>query len=115
MQLRLMWRRPELCRCHRAGSNYLVRASALAQVGWFPTYTAAEGHALGMVLKAAGHRGTYLAENLAAGQGPRPGKELLRQRARWARGHMQVGCTAGSSQPPLASLYASMVHAGLML
>lgn len=80
-----------VCRCRHADSNYVVRASALAQVGWFPTYTAAEGHALGMALQASGLRGAYLAEDLAAGQGPRPGRELLRQRARWARGHMQVG------------------------
>ena len=39
------------CRRRPAGTNYAVRAQALAQVGWFPTYTVGEDYALGMELK----------------------------------------------------------------
>ena len=40
-----------------AGTNFAIRASALAQVGWFPDYTVTEDYALGMELKMAGCRG----------------------------------------------------------
>jgi hypothetical protein len=69
----------------------MVRAWALAQVGWLPYHTAAEGHALAMQLQAAGHKGAYLAERLVTSYSQRPAQQVLRQRSSWTLGHMQVG------------------------
>jgi hypothetical protein len=68
-----------------------VRGRALAHCGWFPTYTVGEDYALGVELKQRGYRGAYIAERLAAGEAPLGTRDVLRQRSRWSKGHMQVG------------------------
>ncbi|KAI8463876.1 MAG: nucleotide-diphospho-sugar transferase [Monoraphidium minutum] len=72
------------------GTNFCLRASALAAVGWFPDYCITEDYALSMELKAAGFKGRYLAEYLAVGEAPEELRNVLRQRSRWTKGHMQV-------------------------
>ncbi|KAI8463461.1 MAG: glycosyl hydrolase family 9-domain-containing protein [Monoraphidium minutum] len=72
------------------GTNFAVRAAALAAVGWFPEYTITEDYALSMELKAAGFRGRYLPEYLAVGEAPEEARNIFRQRSRWCKGHMQV-------------------------
>ena len=44
-----------------------------------------------MELKSAGFQGRYLAEYLAVGEAPEELRNILRQRSRWTKGHMQVG------------------------
>ena len=34
-----------------AGTNFLIRANAFAQAGWFPTHTLTEDYALGMEMR----------------------------------------------------------------
>jgi len=72
------------------GTNFCIRARALAAVGWFPTYTITEDFALGMNLAAAGFRGTYLNSYLARGEAPTELRNIFRQRSRWAKGHFQL-------------------------
>jgi hypothetical protein len=43
-----------------------------------------------MELKAGGFKGRYLAEYLAVGEAPEELRNVLRQRSRWTKGHMQV-------------------------
>jgi cellulose synthase/poly-beta-1,6-N-acetylglucosamine synthase-like glycosyltransferase len=50
-----------------------------------------------MELKSAGFQGRYLAEYLAVGEAPEELRNILRQRSRWTKGHMQVG-TGGTAQ-----------------
>lgn len=51
------------------GTNFCLRARALAAVGWFPTYTITEDYALSMELRAAGFKGrcAILTRALAGG------------------------------------------------
>ncbi len=80
------------CAClPAAGTNYAVRARALAHAGWFPTYTVGEDYALGMELTQRHYKSAFIAEKLAAGEAPVGTRDVLRQRSRWAKGHMQVG------------------------
>ncbi|GBF89253.1 six-hairpin glycosidase [Raphidocelis subcapitata] len=72
------------------GTNFCLRARALGAVGWFPTYCITEDYALSMELKAAGFKGRYMAEYLAVGEAPEELRNILRQRSRWTKGHMQV-------------------------
>lgn len=51
-----------------------------------------------MELKAGGFKGRYLAEYLAVGEAPEELRNVLRQRSRWTKGHMQVG--TGQRGPP---------------
>ena len=59
-------------------------------MGWFPEYTITEDYALSMELKAAGFKGRYLPEYLAVGEAPDEIRDVMRQRSRWCKGHMQV-------------------------
>ncbi len=51
------------------GTNFCIRANALAQCGWFPEYTITEDYALSMELKKRGFRwaGRLASEGGAAG------------------------------------------------
>ncbi len=52
------------------GTNFALRANALAHCGWFPTYTITEDFALGIELKRLGYNAVYLKEYLAYGGPP---------------------------------------------
>ncbi len=67
-----------------------MRARCLGHCGWFPTYTITEDYALGMELKTHGYRGTYLLDYLVVGEAPDEVRNVMRQRSRWCKGHMQV-------------------------
>ena len=69
------------------GSNLLLRADALCDVGGFPGRSVTEDHLLGMELKAAGYEMRYVPEYLASGEAPDQGA-IFRQRSRWAKGHL---------------------------
>jgi cellulose synthase/poly-beta-1,6-N-acetylglucosamine synthase-like glycosyltransferase len=72
------------------GTNFCIRARALADCGWFPTYTITEDFALGMELCSKGYKGTYLNSYLAAGEAPTELRAIFRQRSRWTKGHFQI-------------------------
>ncbi|KAF8062642.1 VHA-F [Scenedesmus sp. PABB004] len=89
------------------GTNFCIRARALATVGWFPEYTITEDYALSMELKAAGLKGRYLAEYLAVGEAPDEVRNVCRQRSRWTKGHMQIFF---SRRSPLLNGRLPLVH-----
>ncbi len=78
-----------VCVCH-AGTNFCIRARALAHCGWFPDYTITEDYALGMELKTRGYHASYLMLYLAEGEAPEEIRNVFRQRSRWTKGHYQV-------------------------
>ncbi len=73
-----------------AGTSFVVRRSALEQVGGFETGTPSEDLATGIRLTAAGHRILYLNEKLSAGLAPTSLVAMARQRSRWASGTLQT-------------------------
>eukprot|EP00955_Chlamydomonas_euryale_P087768 364323-Chlamydomonas_euryale.AAC.17 len=72
------------------GTNFMIRARALAHCGFFPDYTITEDYALGMELKARGYKATYLSQYLAVGEAPEEARNVFQQRSRWTKGHYQV-------------------------
>ncbi|KAJ9506848.1 hypothetical protein QJQ45_020227, partial [Haematococcus lacustris] len=72
------------------GTNFCIRARALAHCGWFPEYTITEDYALGMELKSRGYKATYLNDYIAVGEAPEEIRNVFRQRSRWTKGHFQV-------------------------
>jgi cellulose synthase (UDP-forming) len=73
-----------------AGTSFVVRRTALEQVGGFETGTPSEDLATGIRLAAAGHRIIYLNEKLSAGLAPSSLEAMVRQRSRWASGTLQT-------------------------
>jgi cellulose synthase (UDP-forming) len=73
-----------------AGTSFVVRRSALEQVGRFETGTPSEDLATGIRLTAAGYRNLYLDEKLSAGLAPLTAAAMARQRSRWASGTLQT-------------------------
>jgi cellulose synthase/poly-beta-1,6-N-acetylglucosamine synthase-like glycosyltransferase len=72
------------------GTNFAIRARALADVGWFPGFTITEDFALGLELASKRYRGTYLDTCLAYGEAPIELRAIFRQRSRWCKGHIQI-------------------------
>lgn len=72
------------------GSNTVFRRSALAAIGGFATGVITEDMATGMLLQAAGYRGRFAPDIIAAGLAPESFGDLLTQRTRWARGNIQT-------------------------
>eukprot|EP00803_Ostreobium_quekettii_P008141 evm.model.scf_818.6 EVM.evm.TU.scf_818.6 scf_818:24592-31196(+) len=72
------------------GTNFVIRASALSGVGYFPTYTVTEDYALSLELGRHGYKTRYLPEYLAEGEAPEEVSNIFKQRHRWCTGHLQV-------------------------
>jgi len=79
-----------------AGTSFVVRRSALEQVGGFDTGTPSEDLATGIRITAAGYRNVYLEEKLSAGLAPLTAAAMARQRCRWAAGTLQTLRTGAS-------------------
>jgi cellulose synthase (UDP-forming) len=79
-----------------AGTSFVMRRSALEQVGGFETGTTAEDLATGIRITAAGYRNVYLEEKLSAGLAPLTAAAMARQRCRWAAGTLQTLRTGAS-------------------
>lgn len=73
-----------------AGTSFVVRHSALEQVGGFETGTPSEDLATGIRLTAAGYRCLYLNDKLSAGLAPFSIAAMAAQRSRWASGTLQT-------------------------
>lgn len=85
------------------GSNLVLRASALAEVGGFSPESVTEDHCLGVSLARAGYAMAYVPRYLAVGEAPEQGA-VFRQRSRWAKGH--AAAWFSRSENPLALLFA---------
>ena len=73
-----------------AGTSFVMRRSALLEVGGFETGTPSEDLATGIRLAAAGYRNLYLDAKLSAGLAPLSIAAMARQRSRWAGGTLQT-------------------------
>jgi len=73
-----------------AGSCGLLRRRALIEVGGFRTETVTEDIHTSMAIHAKGYRSCYLNKVLAAGLMPESFESMLKQRVRWAMGHIQI-------------------------
>lgn len=72
------------------GSNSLIRRSALEEIGGIPTSSITEDILTSLALLQRGWRTVYLNERLARGLAPEGLSALYTQRARWARGGIQL-------------------------
>lgn len=72
------------------GTNFLVRARAFADAGWFPEWTLTEDFALGIELKKRYWQCRYVQEYLAIGEAPEEVRNCFQQRSRWSKGHFQT-------------------------
>ncbi|MDH4083658.1 MAG: glycosyltransferase [Nitrospira sp.] len=73
-----------------AGSCGLFRRRVLEEIGGFRTETVTEDIHTSMVIHAKGYRSCYLNKVLAAGLMPETFESLIKQRVRWATGHVQI-------------------------
>jgi cellulose synthase (UDP-forming) len=85
MPARDAWRAAFCC-----GTSSLIRMSALAKIGGFPTDSVTEDYLLSLRLKEQGILTVYLNEALSFGLAPEGLKEYLTQRSRWCLGFMQI-------------------------
>jgi len=72
------------------GTNFLIRARAFQDCGWFPDWTLTEDFALGIELKRRKWQCRYVDEYLALGEAPDEIRNCFQQRSRWAKGHFQL-------------------------
>ncbi len=99
-----------------AGSCGLLRRRALNEVGGFCTETVTEDIHTSMVIHAKGYRSCYLNKVLAAGLMPESFESLIKQRVRWATGHIQILFRAnpfmmrGLSLPQRIGYFASIFY-----
>jgi cellulose synthase (UDP-forming) len=73
-----------------AGSCGLFRRRVLVEIGGFRTETVTEDIHTSMVIHAKGYRSCYLNKVLAAGLMPETFESSMKQRIRWAMGHVQI-------------------------
>ena len=73
-----------------AGSCGLFRRRVLVEIGGFRTETVTEDIHTSMVIHARGYRSCYLNKVLAVGLMPETFESSMKQRIRWAIGHVQI-------------------------
>jgi len=73
-----------------AGTSFLVRRSALTEVGGFVEEAISEDLVTGMALASRGWQLRYLGEKLSAGLAAETMLDFVRQRQRWASGTLQA-------------------------
>lgn len=81
--------------CH--GTSFVIRRSALEEIGQFPGETLSEDWATSIKLQSAGYKTYYLNELVSAGAAAEFVSEFVTQRLRWARGTLQ--CFHASTNP----------------
>ncbi len=74
-----------------AGSNTLLRRSAIEDIGGLVTGTLTEDFSTGIELQKKGYVGISIKEVLADGLPPMDFQSLVKQRRRWAKGCIQSG------------------------
>lgn len=73
-----------------AGTSFVVRRSALREVGYFTTESISEDYFTGIRLSAKGYELVYLNEKLSAGLAAESISAHISQRLRWGRGTLQA-------------------------
>jgi cellulose synthase (UDP-forming) len=73
-----------------AGTSFIVRRSALQEVGGFVTDSLCEDYFTGIRLSAKGYELVYLNEKLSAGLAAENIADHINQRLRWVRGTLQA-------------------------
>ncbi|HEX5647852.1 MAG TPA: glycosyltransferase [Nitrospira sp.] len=73
-----------------AGSCGLFRRRPLEEIGGFRTETVTEDIHTSMMIHARGYRSAYLNKVLAVGLMPETFESSIKQRVRWATGHLQI-------------------------
>ncbi|PSF36769.1 cellulose synthase catalytic subunit [Aphanothece hegewaldii CCALA 016] len=73
-----------------AGTSFIVRRSALREVGYFTTESISEDYFTGIRLSAKGYELVYLNEKLSAGLAAESISTHISQRLRWGRGTLQA-------------------------
>ncbi|HMS82903.1 MAG TPA: glycosyltransferase [Nitrospira sp.] len=73
-----------------AGSCGLLRRRVLKEIGGFLTETVTEDIHTSMAIHAQGYRSCYLNKILAVGLMPETFERAIKQRVRWATGHIQL-------------------------
>ena len=73
-----------------AGTSFVVRRSALNQIGGFVEQAISEDLVTGMALASRGWKLRYLGEKLSAGLAAETMLDFVRQRQRWASGTLQA-------------------------
>ena len=73
-----------------SGTSFIVRRSALQEIGCFVTESLSEDYFTGIGLSAQGYELVYLDEKLSAGLAPESISAQINQKARWARGTLQA-------------------------
>lgn len=73
-----------------SGTSFLVRRSALKEVGYFTTESISEDYFTGIRLSAKGYELVYLNEKLSAGLAAESISAHISQRLRWGRGTLQA-------------------------
>ncbi|MBE9170721.1 glycosyltransferase [Pleurocapsales cyanobacterium LEGE 06147] len=73
-----------------AGTSFVVRRSALEEVGYFVTESLSEDYFTGIRLAARGYELVYLDEKLSAGLAAESISAHIDQRLRWIRGTLQA-------------------------
>lgn len=72
------------------GTSSVIRASALRDIGGFPTDSVTEDYLLTLRMRQSGYRTVYLNEQLSLGLAPEGLKEYVTQRSRWCLGFIQI-------------------------
>jgi cellulose synthase (UDP-forming) len=99
-----------------AGSCGLFRRRVLIEIGGFRTETVTEDIHTSMVIHAKGYRSCYLNKVLAAGLMPETFESSMKQRVRWAMGHVQIFfqtnpfTTRGLTMPQRFGYFASIFY-----
>lgn len=99
-----------------AGSCGLFRRRVLREIGGFRTETVTEDIHTSMVVHAKGYRSCYLNKVLAAGLTPESFESSMKQRIRWATGHVQIlfrtnpFTMRGLSMPQRLGYFASILY-----
>ena len=73
-----------------AGSCGVLRRRVLLEIGGFRTETVTEDIHTSMMIHAKGYRSCYLNKVLAVGLMPESFESSIKQRVRWAMGHVQI-------------------------
>jgi len=73
------------------GTSFLARATALKEIGGFPTESITEDVLTTMKMRRKGWSTVYLQELLSTGMAPEGVHEYLTQRGRWCLGGVQIG------------------------
>lgn len=93
------------------GSSFVIRRTALAEIGGIPTESITEDFFTSLKLQSLGYKIKYLNEALSAGMSPENMGAYIDQRLRWGQGTLQsMFCPANVFTIPGLSLLQRVSH-----